>query len=54
MASDDKHHFSGGALGSYLDDIRVIPLLEEQDEIDLAKRIQQGDEKFFHVMKTIV
>ncbi len=45
MASDDKHHFFGGALGSYLDDIRSIPLLEEQEEIELAKRIQQGDEK---------
>jgi RNA polymerase sigma factor (sigma-70 family) len=45
MASDDKHIFSGGALGSYLDDIRTIPLLEEQEEIELAKKIQAGDEK---------
>ncbi len=45
MASDDKHHFSGGALGSYLEDIRSIPLLEEQDEIELAKKIKQGDAK---------
>ncbi len=45
MASDDKHYFSGGALGSYLDDIRTIPLLEESEEIELARRIQAGDEK---------
>ncbi len=45
MASDDKHHFSGGALGSYLEDIRAIPLLEEKAEIELAQKIQQGDEK---------
>lgn len=45
MASDDKHIFSGGALGSYLDDIRTIPLLAESEEIELSRKIQAGDEK---------
>ena len=45
MASDDKHTFAGGALGSYLDDIRAIPLLEESEEIELALKIEKGDEK---------
>ncbi|MCD6268894.1 MAG: sigma-70 family RNA polymerase sigma factor [Deltaproteobacteria bacterium] len=45
MASDDKHRFSGGALGSYLDEIRTIPLLEESEEIELAHQIQAGDKK---------
>ena len=45
MASDDKHRFSGGALGSYLDEIHTIPLLEESEEIELARKIQTGDEK---------
>ncbi|HIE07111.1 MAG TPA: sigma-70 family RNA polymerase sigma factor [Desulfarculaceae bacterium] len=45
MASDDKHRFSGGALGSYFDEIHTIPLLEESEEIELARKIQTGDEK---------
>ncbi|MCK5914552.1 MAG: RNA polymerase subunit sigma, partial [Deltaproteobacteria bacterium] len=45
MASDDKHIFSSGALGSYLDDIRMIPLLAESEKIELSRKIQAGDEK---------
>ena len=45
MAGDDKHIFSGGALESYLDDIRNIPLLGEGEEVDLARQVQSGDEK---------
>ncbi|MCK5540326.1 MAG: sigma-70 family RNA polymerase sigma factor [Deltaproteobacteria bacterium] len=45
MAGEDKHVFSGGALESYLDDIRNIPLLGEDEEVALARRVQGGDEK---------
>ncbi|HDS16051.1 MAG TPA: sigma-70 family RNA polymerase sigma factor [Proteobacteria bacterium] len=44
MAGDDKHLFNG-ALESYLDEIRNIPLLNEAQEINLAQRVQKGDEK---------
>ena len=45
MAGEDKHIFPGGALESYLEDIRGIPLLDEVGEVDLAKRVQKGDEE---------
>ena len=45
MAGEDKHIYSGGALESYLEDIRGIPLLDEVGEVDLAKRVQSGDEE---------
>ncbi|MEA3332811.1 MAG: sigma-70 family RNA polymerase sigma factor [Pseudomonadota bacterium] len=45
MAGEDKHIFFGGALESYLEDIRGIPLLDEVEEVDLAKRVQSGDEE---------
>lgn len=43
MAGDDKHFADGGALSSYLDDIRGIALLDEKEEIELARRVQAGD-----------
>ena len=45
MAGEDKHIFSSGALESYLDDIRNIPLLGEGEEAVLAGRVQNGDEE---------
>ena len=45
MAGDDKHTFSSGALESYLDEIRNIPLLKGDEEVDLARLVQGGDEE---------
>ncbi len=45
MAGDDKHVFSGGALDAYLEEIRQFPLLDEEQEIELARRVQAGDEE---------
>ena len=45
MAGEDKHIFSSGALESYLNDIRSIPLLENGEEAALARRVQSGDEE---------
>ncbi len=43
MAGDDKHVFAGGALESYLADIRGISLLDEAEEVELSRRVQEGD-----------
>jgi len=32
------------ALKTYLKEVRTIPLLTAQEEIDLGKKIQKGDE----------
>lgn len=45
MAGEDKHTSSSGALESYLEDIRNIPLLEEAEEVDLARLVRDGDEE---------
>ncbi|RLB70865.1 MAG: hypothetical protein DRH03_06575, partial [Deltaproteobacteria bacterium] len=43
MAGDDKHVFAGGALESYLADIRGISLLDEAEEVELSRRVLEGD-----------
>ncbi|MBN2809056.1 MAG: sigma-70 family RNA polymerase sigma factor [Deltaproteobacteria bacterium] len=45
MAGDDKHIFSVGSLETYLSDIRHIPLLDEAEEVALARLVQKGDSK---------
>ncbi|NPA25387.1 MAG: sigma-70 family RNA polymerase sigma factor [Deltaproteobacteria bacterium] len=45
MAGDDKHVFSGGSLDAYLEEIRQFPLLDEEQETELARRVQAGDEE---------
>lgn len=38
-------YFNMESIKAYLKDVRPIPLLTAQEEIDLAKRIQKGDKK---------
>lgn len=45
MAGDDKHVISGGSLDTYLEEIRNFPLLDEEEETELARRVQAGDEE---------
>ncbi len=45
MAGNDKHLFGAGSLDTYLEEIRSFPLLDEETEMELARRIQAGDEQ---------
>ena len=45
MAGDDRHVVSGGSLDTYLEEIRNFPLLDEEQETELARRVQAGDEE---------
>jgi len=45
VAGDDKHVISGGSLDTYLEEIRNFPLLDEEEETELARRVQAGDEE---------
>ncbi len=45
MAGDDKHTKTGGSLDAYLEEIRNFPLLDEEEETKLARRVQAGDEE---------
>ncbi len=45
MAADDRHVVSGGSLDTYLEEIRNFPLLDEEQETELARRVQAGDEE---------
>jgi RNA polymerase nonessential primary-like sigma factor len=45
VAGDDKHTKTGGSLDAYLEEIRNFPLLDEEEETKLARRVQAGDEE---------